>query len=109
MSINNELVTYAATQIKHEIDMEVITDLYNKATAPGRTFNAYAPTGVSLTEQYAGFPIELQKVGNAMYYNTKMAKPNFYVLGEKAANIVESLPQFESAGAIDPKGPSMVA
>lgn len=105
MSMNNELVTYSASQIKHEIDMEIINDLYTKATSPSRTWNQAAPTGVSLVDHYNGFPIELSKVGNAMYFNTKMARPNFYVLGEDASNVVESLARFKSAGAVDPKGP----
>lgn len=106
MSMNNELVTYSASQIKHEIDMEIINDLYTKATSPTVTpWNQAAPTGVSLVDHYNSFPITLSKVGNAMYYNTKMARPNFYVLGETAANVVESLARFKSAGAVDPKGP----
>lgn len=105
MSMNNELVTYSASQIKHEIDMEIINDLYTKATSPSVTWNQVAPTGVSLVDHYNSFPIALTKAGNAMYFNTKMARPNFYVLGETAANVVESLARFKSAGAVDPKGP----
>lgn len=105
MSMNNELVTYSASQIKHEIDMEIINDLYTKATSPSVSFNRSAPAGVSLVDHYNGFPIILSEAGNAMYFNTKMARPNFYVLGEDASNIVESLARFKSAGAIDPKGP----
>lgn len=105
MSINNELVTYSAAQIKHEIDMEIIKDLYDKATSPSKSWNRTAPQAVSLVDHYNSFPIALTEVGNAMYFNTKMARPNFYVLGEDASNVVESLPRFKSAGAVDPKGP----
>jgi hypothetical protein len=105
MSMNNELVTYSAAQIKHEIDMEIIDDLYKKATSPSIAWNDVAPTGVSLVDHYNSFPIALTEIGNAMYFNTKMARPNFYVLGESTANVVESLARFKSAGAVDPKGP----
>jgi hypothetical protein len=105
MSINNELVTYSAAQIKHEIDMEIINELYAKATSPSVSWNRTAPTAVSLVDHYNSFPIALAEAGNAMYFNTKMARPNFYVLGEDASNVVESLPRFKSAGAVDPKGP----
>lgn len=99
----------AACQIKHEIDMEIINDLYVKATSPGVTWNITAPTGVSLVDHYAGFPNILIEAGNKMYYNTKMAMPNFYIVGEFASNVLESLPQFKSNGAIDPKGPLKLA
>lgn len=108
MSINNELVTYSAAQIKHEIDMEIINELYNKATSPGVDWNRTAPTAVSLVDHYNSFPIALTEVSNAMYFNTRMARPNFYVLGEDASNVMESLPRFKSAGAVDPKGPYLV-
>ena len=83
--------------------MEIINDLYVKATSPGVTWNITAPTGVSLVDHYAGFPNILIEAGNKMYYNTKMAMPNFYIVGELASNVLESLPQFKSNGAIDPK------
>lgn len=105
MSMNNELVTYSAAQLRHEIDMEIVNDLYTKATSPAVNWNQAAPTGVSLVDHYNSFPIALTKAGNAMYFNTKMARPNFYVLGEDAANVVESLARFKSAGAVDPRGP----
>lgn len=105
MSMNNELITYSAAQIKHEIDMEVIDDLYKKATSPSVTWNMTAPTGVSLVDHFNSFPIALTELGNAMYFNTKMARPNWYVVGENAANVIESLARFKSAGAVDPKGP----
>ena len=106
MSMNNELVTYSASQIRHEIDMEIIDELYNKATSPAAApFNMTAPIGVSLVDHFNGFPITLSEISNKMYFNTKMARPNFYVLGEKTSVIVESLARFQSAGAVDPKGP----
>lgn len=87
--------------------MEIISDLYTKATSPGVTWNITAPTGVSLVDHYAGFPNILIEAGNKMYYNTKIAMPNFYIVGELASNVLESLPQFKSNAAIDPKGPSI--
>ena len=83
--------------------MEIISDLYTKATSPGVTWNITAPTGVSLVDHYAGFPNILIEAGNKMYYNTKIAMPNFYIVGELASNVLESLPQFKSNAAIDPK------
>ena len=85
--------------------MEIINDLYSKATSPSVTWNMTAPTGVSLVDHFAGFPNILIEAGNKMYYNTKMATPTFYIVGEWASNVLESLPQFTSAKAIDPKGP----
>lgn len=108
MTMNNEIVTYAACQIKHEIDMEIINDLYTKASSPGVTWNSLPPVGVSLVDHYAGFPNILIEAGNKMYFNTKMAMPNFYIVGELASNVLEALPQFKSNSAIDPKGPYLV-
>jgi hypothetical protein len=108
MTMNTELVGYAASQIKHEIDMEIINDLYTKATAPGITWNMIAPEGVSLVDHYNSFPIALTEAGNKMYFSTKMASPNFYIVGESASNVIESLARFKSSGAIDPKGPYLV-
>lgn len=108
MTMNNELITYSAAQIKHEIDMEIINELYTKATSPGITWNIAAPNGVSLVDHYNSFPAALIEAGNKMYFNTKMATPNFYVVGEQASNVLESLARFKSAGAVDPKGPYLV-
>lgn len=88
--------------------MEIINDLYTKATSPGVEWNMTPPTGVSMVDHYAGFPNVLIEAGNKMYFNTKMAMPNFYIVGELASNVLEALPQFKSEGAIDPKGPYLV-
>lgn len=108
MSMNNELITYTAAQLKHEIDMEIINELYTKATGTGVTWNITAPTGVSLIDHYNSFPSALIEAGNKMYFDTKIASPNFYVVGEQASNVLESISRFKSAGAIDPKGPYLV-
>lgn len=105
MQMNTELVTYSAAQIKHEIDMEITQELYNKATSPSVTWNMYAPNGVSTVDHYNSFPIALAEAGNKMYFNTKLASPNFYVVGESASTVIESLARFKSAGAVDTKGP----
>jgi hypothetical protein len=107
MSMNNELITYTAAQIKHEIDMEIINELYTKATGTGVTWNIVAPIGVSLTDHYNSFPSALVEAGNKMFYNTKVASPNFYIVGEQASNVLESLARFKSAGVVDPKGPHL--
>ena len=83
--------------------MEIINDLFTKATSPGVEWNMTPPTGVSMVDHYAGFPNVLIEAGNKMFYNTKMAMPNFYIVGELASNVLEALPQFKSNSAIDPK------
>lgn len=105
MSMNNELIAYSAAQLKNEIDQEIVNDMYAKATAPSVTWNMFAPNGVSTIDHYNSFRIALTEAGNNIYFTTKLASANFYIVGENAANVVESLPSFESAGNLNPHGP----
>ena len=105
MQMNSELTSYSSAQIRHEIDEEIINDLYTKATAPSVSWNQKAPDGVSLVDHYNSFPIVLGEAGNNIYFTTKIANASYYVVGESASNVIESLARFKSAGAMDPKGP----
>lgn len=96
ISLINNLTSYSASQLKHEIDQELILDAYNKASSPGITWSRAVPLGVSLPDHFQAFVAELQDMANAMYANTAMAMPNFYVFSPTAATIIETLPQFTS-------------
>lgn len=108
MTMSSELSAYTAAQIKHEIDNEIINDLYTKATAPGVTWDMTAPTGVSLADHYKSFMYKVNEAGNKIFFATQIANASWIVAGEDAVNVIESLPQFESAGIMDPKGPHLV-
>lgn len=108
MTMNSELSAYSAAQIKHEIDNEIINDLYTKATAPGVSWDMNAPTGVALTDHYLSFNYKINEAGNKIFFATQIANASWVIVGEDAANVVEALPTFESAGIMDPKGPHFI-
>lgn len=109
MQMNNELVAYSASEIKHEIDGELMGDLFRSATAKQTTFNATAREGISLKDHNEAFMNTVIEAGNNIFQATKMATASFIVAGTGVCNIIEGLNGFEPVGAgINPVGPHLV-
>lgn len=108
MQINNELVTYTASQIKHEIDGEIMGDLLRIASATPVTWDATPRDGISLRDHNESFYNKVVEAGNNIFDATKLANGSYIIVGMDAANIVETLPRFRSSGVIKPTGPHLV-
>ena len=98
----------STAQLKREIDDEIIADIANKGTAPGTAFNMTVPDGVSLIDHYAGFTAAVTAASNNIWNVTHVANASWIIVGANAANIVESIPRFKSAGVINPKGSHLI-
>jgi hypothetical protein len=108
MQINNELVTYTASQIKHEIDGEIMGDLLRIASATGVTWDATPRDGISLRDHNESFYNKVVEAGNNIFDATKLANGSYIIVGMDAANVVETLPRFRPSGIIKPVGPHLV-
>lgn len=108
MQINNELVTYTAAQIKHEIDGEIMGDLLRIASAAQVTWDATPRDGISLRDHNESFYNKVVEAGNNIFDATKLANGSYIIVGMDAANVVETLPRFRSSGVIKPTGPHLV-
>lgn len=107
MQINNELVTYTAAQIKHEIDGEIMGDLLRIANATAVTWDATPRDGISLRDHNESFYNKVVEAGNNIFDATKLANGSYIIVGMDAANVVETLPRFRSSGVIKPTGPHL--
>lgn len=109
VEINTALVGQIAAEIKHEIDGEILDDLL--AAASGLTitdFQKTPPEGIDVDAHYRSFYTKIIEGGNKIFKATKRASANFLVMGVGVADIVESMSQFRSAGAVSPVGPHLV-
>ena len=104
MNLPSEILSLSASQLKREIDDEIVKDLNEKGTAPGVTFDATVPDGVSLVDHYAGFPAALTAASNNLWKLTQVATASWVIAGADAANIIEAIPRFKSLGVVNPKG-----
>jgi hypothetical protein len=104
ISLSAEILSMSSAQLKREIDDEIIIDLSTKGTAPGTSFDATVPDGVSLVDHYAGFPAAVAVASNNIWNATQVGNASWIIVGQDAANIVEAIPRFKSLGVVNPKG-----
>lgn len=72
-----------------------------KGTAPGTSFDATVPDGVSLVDHYAGFPAAVAVASNNIWNATQVGNASWIIVGQDAANIVEAIPRFKSLGVVN--------
>lgn len=106
--INNEIVTYTAAEIKHEIDGEIMNDLLRIATADQTTWDATPREGISLRDHNESFNNIVVEGSNNIFKATKLASGTFMIVGMTVSNIVETLPRFRPSGVVKPVGPHLV-
>ena len=110
---DDEIAKVMAQEIRHEIDGEIMRNLYIQAQAGGAvyTWNQTAPTGVPMKDHKDTFVDTLARMSNAIFANTKRGTGNFIVAGINAATVIETIGdgRFVSAGvdAIKP-GPHVI-
>jgi hypothetical protein len=92
-----ELTGVMAEVIKHELDREVINDLYNFAGAGSVTWDKTVPYGVSYTEHKESLVDSFISANNLVYSATKRAQTNWIVAGVQVCDVIESLRDFQAA------------
>ena len=99
--LNGLLAAQAAAEIAHEIDMEVLQDLYTGAytsvSQPAISWSAIAPYGVSQAQHFETLKTAFNVASNRIFQNTKRAIGNFVVVGTNVATVLESVPSFKPA------------
>lgn len=108
MDINNEIVTYTASQIKNEIDGELLADILRIATASAKTWSLTVPAGISMRDHYDSFRIKINEGSNAIFQATQLASGSFIIAGMDACNVIESLSNFTPSGVTKPVGVHLV-
>jgi|WetSurSiteA1Bulk_404760.scaffolds.fasta_scaffold00002_55 hypothetical protein len=89
-----ELTSVIGSEIRFEIDREIINDLQNHAAAGSVFWNKDLPQGVSLAEQKLSMVDCLQTGCNVIHQKTGRATGTWLLCGESVATIVETLPGF---------------
>ena len=109
---DEEIAKAMAAEVRHEIDGEIMNDLWNQAQAGGAIFSwSKTPgTGVSYKDHKDTFVDTLITMSNAIFKDTLRAEGNFVVAGINAASLIESIGdgRFQaSADALKP-GPHVI-
>lgn len=96
----SELVIALSSEIKHEIDNEMLNNLYRLAGHTGFEWDCQMPTNASISYiDYKRTIIDvLTEMSNKIFTSTKRIGANFVVGGVNFCNIVETLPEFAPAG-----------
>jgi hypothetical protein len=88
----SELVVALSSEIKHEIDGEMLNDIYKLAALTGFTWDAKNPGGgIAYSDWKKTFIDLLTEMSNAVFKATKRIGANFIVAGLNVCNIIESL------------------
>lgn len=95
-----------AGEIMHEIDSEVMTDLYRAANAgPEQTWSDVVPRGVSMTDHYDTFKIAVDKCCAKIYKATRKVRGNFLIGGVSVGTVCSSVRGFKAAENSSLSGP----
>jgi hypothetical protein len=88
-----ELSTALASEVRHEIDGEIMNDLLASANAGGVQFSwSKVPSAnVAMIDWKDTFVDTLIRMSNAIFQDTKRAEGNFLVAGINVCSVIESL------------------
>lgn len=108
LNMDDELLEASVTEIKHEIDQEILGDLYRQAGLTN-TWDATRPQAISLDEHYETFNKKIIEMSNQIFKANKRGTGNVLIAGLNVANVVESLKNFiPAADAADASGAHVV-
>lgn len=111
INADQEIATAMAAEVRHEIDGEIMNDLFAQAAAGNTTFtwSKTAPTGVAYIDYKDTFVDTLIHMSNAIFADTKRAEGNFIIAGIDVASLIESIPGrfVASADSLKP-GPHVI-
>ena len=93
--LNGLLAAQAAAEIAHEIDVEIVNDLYAGAFTKGYTWDATVPVGVAQANHFESLKTTFNKASNKIFQDTKRAMGNFVVVGTNVATVIESSLSFQ--------------
>lgn len=100
------IIAGAATdEIRSEIDGEILNDLANSGTTMSVSFNQPVPFGISKADHYEAFYQTIVEGANKIYNKTRRITGNFVIVGENAANILETHSKFKAAASLNEAGP----
>lgn len=95
-----------AAEIMHEIDMEVMNDLYRCANAgPEQTWSDVTPFGISTIDHYNTFKVAIDRCSAQIYKATRKVRGNFIVGGVNVGTICSSVIGFKPAKNTTVAGP----
>lgn len=107
--MNALLAAQAAGEIAHEIDAEILDDLYNlaftDATNAALSWDATPPVGVAQTQHFESLKTVFNTGSNRIFQNTKRAVGNFAVVGTNVATVLESTSSFKPSNTTNVIGP----
>ena len=100
------IIAGAATdEIRSEIDGEILNDLANSGTTMTISWNQPVPFGISKYEHYESFYQTIVEGANKIYAKTRRITGNFVIVGENAANVLETHSKFKAAASLNEAGP----
>lgn len=100
------IIAGAATdEIRSEIDGEILNDLANSGTTMTVSFNQPVPFGISRADHYESFYQTIVEGANKIYAKTRRITGNYLIVGENAANILETHSKFKAAASLNEAGP----
>jgi len=108
----SELTVALSSEIKFEIDGELLSELYRQAAHTGFEWDAQLPQGaaISYTDYKRTIIDVFTEMSNRIFTSTKRVGANFIVAGVNVCSVIETLPEFQgatlSAGVIN--GPHFI-
>lgn len=108
IDLQNLLQATATDEIRSEIDGEILNDLANSGTTLNVSFNQPVPFGINKHDHYESFYQVLVAAANKVYMKTRRVTPNILIVGEEAANIIETMDKFVAAPSLNTAGPHIM-
>lgn len=108
IDLQNLLQATATDEIRSEIDGEILNDLANSGTTMSVSFNQPVPFGINKHDHYESFYQVLVAGANKVYTKTRRITPNIVIVGENAANIIETMDKFVAAPSLNTAGPHIM-
>lgn len=106
VDIDQSLLEAASAQIKHEIDGEIMNDIYLQAGLSS-SWDIDRPDYISQREHRMSFISEMSAASNQIFQETRRAVGNYIITGKRGADVLESIgaPRYESADIGTVNGP----
>lgn len=108
IDIQKLMQTLATDEIRSEIDGTILDDLNNSGTTLSVTWNQPVPFGISKKDHYASFYYTIVEGANKIWQKTRKYPGNVLIVGENAANVVQSLDEFKAASSLNSVGPHIM-
>lgn len=93
----SELVVAMSSEIKYEIDGEILNELYRLAAHTGFVWDCQNPEHSLSYMEYKRTILDLfTEMSNRIFTSTKRVGANFIIAGVNVCTIIETLPEFEA-------------